>query len=345
MVTNQFTIYTSSDPSGPGPITGTTGSLLTVLDACLVNGYTGKTAAGWTKPFANSGSVYGAYTQGTGSGFTLFVNDLNANFASPGKEAALTGWEVLSQIGPTGTGSLHAGVGLNQFPLPAQSLTNGHVTVRKSVSADTTPRPWMLAADGATLYMWILTGDGTYAYYHWSFGDNFSLAGTGDKWNCYIYGRPIDNSGATGGYNDYTEYIMGTSNQLNVGWPAHYIARTGFGGGQSIQFNRRGDSTFSSATANISGWPTPLYGNLSCPIIDGTYYLCPLWLAELTPNSWALRGRFRGLYHTSHNYTNFSDGQQISGSNDYAGKIFTVIRGSNINSVWFLETSPTLEFN
>jgi hypothetical protein len=193
--------------------------------------------------------------------------------------------------------------------------------------------------------MWILTGDSTYNYYHWSFGDCFSLRGPADLWNCYIYGRYVDNTPSTQGSNDYTDLIMGTSNQLGYGWQGHYIARTGFGNNQSVQINRRGDTTFAVSQQSVTGWPNPLYGNLACPVIDGTYYICPLWVGEVTPSSWALRGRYRGLYYTQHPQTSFSDGQIISGSNDYAGKIFTVIRQSVQGSVWLLETSPTLEFN
>ena len=68
---SQFTIYSSSDVGGPGLITGTTGSLITVLDACLVNGYSGKSAAGWTKPLGTLSGSISAYQQGSGSKLDL----------------------------------------------------------------------------------------------------------------------------------------------------------------------------------------------------------------------------------------------------------------------------------
>jgi len=357
MATNQFTIYTSSDPYGPGPLTGTTGSLVTVLDACLVNGYgTGiytKPSAGWFKPLPNSGSAtilsnsFACYQQGTGSGFTLFVNDSGTN---GGWESWVTGWETMSllvtpNIGAIPTGSV--GVGLNQFPTPALGLVNGHVTVKKSATSDTVLRPWIVAADAATMYMWVLTGNSVGTYFHWSFGDCYSLAGPNDLWNCYIYARHQDN-GNTFGTSDTTDAIYGNNTQFNANFFGHFLARTGFGSGQCIQMNRRGESAVSqNFFANSTGWPQSINGLLSCPQPDGTYYISPLWLNEVpVPNSvFSIRGRFRGLYQVCHPYTNFADGQFISGSGDYAGKVFMIIRASNQNSFWALETSPTLEFN
>ena len=60
MPNSQFTIYTATDIGGPGLLTGVTGSLINILNACLVNGYTSKSAAGWTKPFADISASAGS---------------------------------------------------------------------------------------------------------------------------------------------------------------------------------------------------------------------------------------------------------------------------------------------
>ena len=145
MVTNQFTIYTASDPNGPGYLYGSTGSLPTILDACLVNGYTGKPAAGWTKPLPNitgstSASIYACYQQGTGSGFVLFIND-SGEVGGISSECWACGWESISSLTGSGTTiATNVGVGNNQFPSPAQSLTYGVVNIRKSVTMDSTSK-------------------------------------------------------------------------------------------------------------------------------------------------------------------------------------------------------------
>ena len=72
-MTSQFNIYTSSDLDAP-LLTGRTGSLVGLLDACLVTGYGIMTGSGWTHPLVNSRSL-ACYTPPSGSRMTLFVND------------------------------------------------------------------------------------------------------------------------------------------------------------------------------------------------------------------------------------------------------------------------------
>jgi hypothetical protein len=59
------TIYKSTDASAPN-ITEVAGSIITLLDAVLVNGYGAKAGLGWTKAF--SGVNKAVYQQGAGSG-------------------------------------------------------------------------------------------------------------------------------------------------------------------------------------------------------------------------------------------------------------------------------------
>jgi hypothetical protein len=121
---SQFTKYSYLDPSGPGVLFGAVGEVIRVLDACLINGYTGKAAAGWTKPFSNSSNM-GCYKQNGGAGMTLFVNDNGPNVTSTGKEAWVVGWESMTAV------SSPVGTGYGQFPLPGQQLTTGHGVIRK----------------------------------------------------------------------------------------------------------------------------------------------------------------------------------------------------------------------
>lgn len=355
---NQFTIYSSADIQGPGYLTGLTGSLVRVLDACLVDGYgTGsyfKSGSGWIKQFANSGSpdgrsVFGSWTQKSGSGFTLFVNDYGIT-AAGGNEASVTGWEQLNQIGPVGSASLHAGVGINQFPILSQSLATGRVIWRKSATTNAVSRSWIIAADASTMYMWVQPGDTAAKYNHFGFGDFYSYAGSGDRWRCFIYGKSLDNSTNTVGNADYCDSIalgpwQSVSNQLSTAHQGHFIARSLSGYSGSVTFSKKGDCSVSSA-ASSAGSPTAciVNGTLPCPAIDNAIYMSPLYIVENSPIL-LLRGKFRGLYQVGHASNNFHDGQIISGSTDYSNKIFMIVKETVIGSFWAVEISPTLDTN
>lgn len=356
MPVSQFTIYSSSDPYGPGYMDGLTGSLVRVLDACLVNGYgTGsyfKEAAGWTKPFNNWSGTLACYKQPSGSQMTLVVNDSNPNTAAAGKEAWMTGWELLSALTTSfatasqASNSSSVGLGWGQFPLPSQ-LLGGHVVVRKSAAITAAQRPWIIAADAHTMYLWIQSGDQAGQYSNRGFGDIYSFRGASDAWKCFIYGQANENTvpGVAGDYTDAIGGSQGTATStLNTALPGHYIARNSGGSGGSVGFTRKGDAGVGPNSSQNGPITSPIIGVLACPNgADNSIYLSPLWLVE--PVGITLRGRFRGLYQICHPVANFTDGQTFQGSGDFAGKSFVIIRTTFQGSAWALETSATIDTN
>lgn len=374
MAVSQFKLYMSADPQGPGPMTGITGSLITILDACLVNGYgTGsyyKAPAGWSKPYANSGSaekgvdVYACYTQGGGASCSYFVNDSGPVTAGvAGKEAWLTGWVSMSAItGPQPSGST-VGYGRSQFPYPNQwaAEPQGYVAVRKSNTADTTPRNWLVAADATTCYVFIQSGDATLCYTNVGFGDIYSYSGTNDKWRAMIYGRAQVNSGLANNQNNATFYDccdvmpLGAnygydSFQHSLPQPGFYMLSNANGTSQPIMVNKRGNSGVTvygyqwSTSSGGGANSTAIGGMLGVPH-DGQYWLCPLRVLE--PQTYPIqRGQLRGLWQVCHYFSLFGDGQIISGSANYPGRTWMIIRPS-ISTVgfWALEISNTVETN
>lgn len=80
-------IYKHTDASAP-QMTSAAGSLLAVLDACLVNGYGAKSAAGWSKTVVDAPTSQAYYQQGAKAGFAqrlLYVKD---DAATPGNATA-----------------------------------------------------------------------------------------------------------------------------------------------------------------------------------------------------------------------------------------------------------------
>lgn len=361
MPTSQFTIYSSDDPGAP-ILNGATGSLLSVLNGCLVTGYGAKLPAGWKKPFPDTGSrpgsnIVGAFTMPSGSGFTMFVND--GALGGVAFETSVTGWEVI--LNPTGSiagtyptnVSSSVGGGRGQFPTPAQLLTTGRVVWRKSNAANMTPRPWKIFADGYTVYVFMATYDTLQTYYCGMFGDIFAYSNN-DIFRCQIAGRTGDNAGAE--YLDafsngnFGGSFVGNYSYMCV-YPGHFMARSwqGFNGGSSIKIGKGGDLTKLSDYHNAGVYP--MSGILTYPNPgDNSIYLSPVFVNEVQDTAgnqvgpW-IRGHWRGWYHVCHAATNFSDGQIFQGSGEYAGRSFQIIKqGSNLG-FWAMETSATVDTN
>jgi hypothetical protein len=257
----------------------------------------------------------------------LHIQDNGPNATSTFKESWATGWETITAVNAT------VGTGTGQFPTPSQLLTTGHVVIRRSATADTTGRQWLVFADASTFYLFVLTGDTGGVYYAFFFGDVFSLHGSTDSWRCMIIGRNIENSTST--TNEGSD-IWGTVNSSLLG---HFMARTWGGGGSSITVGKHGDS----AKTN-TGTGGAMVGLVQTPnSADSAYYVSPLWVHE--NSSSGLRGRLRGLYQLCHPTGSFSDGQTFAGANDFAGKTFQVVKTTPGSAMFAVEISNSVETN
>jgi hypothetical protein len=341
MANSQFTIYTSNDLGAP-QLNGLTGSLLTVLDAVLINGYGTKTSAGWSRALTTTGSLTG-YMPASGSKMTLFLNDMGPINAAVGKEAWFVGWENLTNAtgsiaGGNMTGSVGAGNG--QFPTPAQLLTTGHVVVRKSATATDIERYWQIFADAYTMYLFISSGDSVGEYVGASFGNVFSLRGSSDIFRCHISGRNAENSAAAG-ISDWDVLGSLASNLPAASCQHGWLTRGFGGGGSSVQLVRLGDASMGGTSVMTTSQPS--VGSLIAPNgPDNSFYLSPIRIAEYASH---IRGRLRGIYHVCHPVANFSDGQTFAGANDFVGKTFMIVKSGPNAGYWAIEISNTVETN
>src|ERR1043165_3127396 len=161
-------IYTSGDSSAP-QLYGSSAGLVTVLDGVMA-GYGSMAALGsspgagaWTTTYTATGKR--VYRPSAGNQLYLRINDAAAGTGGA-KEALIKGGESFSDIDtPT-----------NPLPTTGQSsLTQNSLVVRKSATADsTTGRPWIIAGDDRTLYMFINSGDVANTYSMWMWGDFYS---------------------------------------------------------------------------------------------------------------------------------------------------------------------------
>jgi len=317
-----FTIYRSTDGSAPS-LDGTVGSLVNLLDKCLVAGYGAKSAAGWTKPY--TGANKASFRSGAGTQFYARVQD-DAPGAGGAKEARIRGYETMSDV-DTGTGD---------FPTVA-GLAAGNI-VRKSTSADATARTWIIVADSRTCYGFVLTGDVASSYYSFAIGDFYSMV-PADAYNCLCIGRATENSGT--GAQERLSHLTGSLAALSN----HYFARGHTGLGGAVQFSKHGDFLKTNSVLNTFAGAIPFTNPA-----DGGLYLSRIWITDPTtaPTN-GIRGRMRGIWQPLHPDGSFADGDTFSGTGDLAGKTFLAIRKCSDSSGAFgtivIETSDTLETN
>lgn len=324
--------YKSTDASAP-VLTGQNGTLVALLDACLVNGYGSKSAAGWTIAF--TGTNKRSYLQGSGSnGFYLDVDD-----SGPGgggaREARMRGYETMSALG-TGT---------NGFPTAGQIAT-GNIC-RKSTSADAVARPWTLVADATCFYLFVDTGDYTGPNYAMSFmfGDFFSNK-PGDTFNTIIIGRSTENNGTNGGAETFpviTNSWVGSMLSTVLG--GHFVTRNINGVAGSVACGKF-SGVLCGANSN-GGHEAEIGGNYSIlpypNAADNAMELSPVWICHGS----LVRGYLKGLWAPGHRQP-CGHGDTFSGTGNMAGRSFQAINMTTGFGYWgnsggqaMIETSNT----
>jgi len=331
-------VYKSTDASAPtlqGIVGGAVsshnwadGSLLQVLRKCLVTGYgSGAQAsgAGWTQPY--EGTSKGVFKQGAGCGFYLRVLD-DGSATAGAKEGIIRGFETMSDVD----------TGLQAFPTTGQQATG--LFVRKSDTADTTTRPWIVFADSKTFYMFVQTGLVATVYTAgWMFGDFHSLR-SGDAYNCAIIARASSSSIDTPA-NDKLDILGAQSGALSA-QTANYIARGYNQQGGSVNCGKQGGMFLApaSTTQPVGGSSTGLiFPNPT----DGLFYVSRVYITDASTNpSTSLRGWLRGFYSSQHDGSKVPFDFTMSGTGTLAGKTLWILGSQSGNSGRYcMESSDT----
>jgi len=321
-----WTTYKSTDASAP-VLSGTTGSLITVLDAILVDGYGAKSAAGWTKEY--SGTSKAAYRNGAAS---IARTYLRVNDAGPGagsfREARVVLYATMSDV-DTGT-----------LPVPTVAQMANGLFVRKSTTLDSTARRWLAIADDRTLILFIETGDSISGISYWTgnyFGDIFSYL-TADAMGAFISARSAENSGAIAG-----ELLLNfCSNLSSLSTTCGYLSGTHAGVYAPLQLFALGSPFINAGgpgyLAAVVQYPNPA---------DGA-----VWITTKAPLVAAtgpvIRGHLRGIGVFCHSVAAVSSLDTVTGSGDLAGRTFVLLHASSVNGaagVAAIETTSSLPYS
>lgn len=264
------TVYRWDDASAP-VLSASNGALIGVLDACLVDGYGAKAAAGWSKAF--SGTNKAAYLQGTGgNGHYLRVDNSTSN-----QYPRWRGYEAMSDV-DTGTG-----------PFPTDAQVSGGLYLSTSSTNDSTARPWLIAADAKRFYLWIgyndttSTGLGSTAYKPIFFYGNILPLRPADAYHTLI----VANASGAANVNN-----LGTIGLAGAAIAGHYLARINNQTGTSLACSKASDQRAEShlilGTAAIT-YPDPITGGM---------LLAPVFVIE--PTTFLTRGIMPGLWNPLH---------------------------------------------
>lgn len=294
-------IYRSSDASAP-VLSGTAGTLAAVFYQCLVTGYGALAGSGWAREYV-SGNI-AVFRAASGARMRLRLDDTST------QEARIVGYETMSDVN-TGTGAF-----------PNNGQVSGGLFVRKSATADSTARPWVLVASATGFYFlpaanntdWTLqpgptAADSTGQMY---FGD-FTSFKPGDAYNSCIICSEVGGS-STG--------RLGVKLVQTSGWTGsagHYMPRPYYQIGNAVQFCIMSPQAYNGGSAIGQGssvvFPDPISGGL---------LLSPLTIMENGPNTQNYaRGILPGLWDTLHgNPLAGNHNDQIAGSGESLGKTF-----------------------
>lgn len=344
-------LYNANAPA----LSGSAGALLTVLDAVLVNGFTGFTALGWTIAYTGTNKRQYAMASG-GTGYQLYVDDSGPG-AGGAREARINGFK-------TGTA---LGAGTGQLPTTTlMTAPSGAVVVRKSNTADSTTRYWTVIGDGHTFYVFAETGDpaansfAQFYSYPWMFGDFFSFSPT-DTDNCAIIARTKENSAFfmsnTSG-NDWdtnTNLIDGfspicgvRSDSLSYTIPGNFVGANFTGVGGALQFGKHTDTQKMGAPTNATALMMGLhmyrssYWTSNCPYPsppDSGLIMAPVFVHHGGFPRGYLKGLWAPIQHQP-----LGHGDTYAGTGNLAGKSMIVMAIPGTNDMNSLSSSASGQY-
>ncbi|WP_028579442.1 hypothetical protein [Desulfogranum japonicum] len=277
------TVYKWTDTGAPRLTGGIAGGLAT-LQACLVTGYGGKPAAGWSMPFEDLANGVAVFRNAGSGAFLRVTHDLSAMRYS-GRSMAFEAFEAMTDIN-TGT---------ERMPLTASEYSYIQVS---DYATNTYAYPWVIIADDKSFYFfaWYQDEDlaeipaGSFAAKAMFCGDVIP-ADSSDAYTFAIIGQG-SGSGQT---------FLGAFSTFNVATATgHHIQRNMAGDPGAINF-----TVIQPALAYYAfGGGSVGYQLLPYPF-NGQVYLNPTLINNGV--GYTFRGQLPGCYHPSHNAANVED--------------------------------------
>lgn len=140
-------LFRSNESGAPQLSSTTPGDLLTILRACLVEGFGSRTPAGWTMPFSDLPNKKACFK--SVSGDTLRLDD-----SLDYRWAAVTGFKTMTSLN----------VGTEEYPNLDQLGAGNHYRVSKRYDSTGTSGAWMVIASDNWFYFIGMQNDASFNY-------------------------------------------------------------------------------------------------------------------------------------------------------------------------------------
>lgn len=310
-------IYRSTD-SGAPVLTGQAGSLLNLLDKCLVDGYGSQAAAGWSRAY--TGTNKAAYRNSVAAGGTgMYLRVLDDGSGTGGAREALVRCYLTMSDVDTGT-----------IETPTAAQVAASIVWRKSNTVDSTARAWIMVADELTMYLCVSTGtinsnvgDSTYGA-----GDIASHV-AGDAYRFFVAGREAQAAagnvgGASLGLMTPAAMSFATPSSSACSWLARGYAGTGSPVRIGLATFGLVNDGIAIGTSSAIARPSP-GSSLS--------YFYPAFIGIES----SIRGQMRGLYVPQNNWGGVDAGFEVVNPPGLAGTLMALRH--NINPITYSTTN------
>lgn len=281
-------IYKSTD-SGAPVVTGQVGSWSNCVQTCLVGtagiAYGSKPSAGWSAPYSGTNKIALRNSLAAGGMGCYSRIDDNGPGAGGAREAFMTTYATMSDV-DTGTGIT-----------PTAAQIAGGAVSRKSSSADSTARKWVIVADELTWYGLLESNSATATEVMLVGGGQFESFVPGDASPYFCLGGITVNS--TSGSNA----LIPTTSLATPGANSGLWLGQGYSGsGSAIRA-----SVVTVGPIALSG----SYTMMSDPAAGSAKrFFVPVMIAS----EGTIRGRLRGLYLALNNLSAVTNYTQVSGA-------------------------------
>ena len=273
-------VYQSTDASAP-VLTGQAASFKGLIKAICVGtagvAYGAKASLGWTSVYEDTNKLVIRSADAASPKPYLRFDDTGSGTGGA-RQCFVRGYAAMTNI-DTGTGP---------FPSVAQSTPG--IVVRKSATADSTARAWIIVADGRGMHVFIDHGASAGNYDHWYFGD-ITSAIPSDAYGALVGGRTLDESSASASNPTYLCTLRPALTEANGSRGSAWLMASIDGATASLECSAIG--VFGQALSAVNA---AMSGAMSVPLAAGV--VAARTLVQERQSPWYMRGSVRGMWHS-----------------------------------------------